>query len=71
MLNFYICKQKKVKFKNFCLKEPLFDNSRLDTELRTMLRERFAIFVNKEEIMGDVMVVNADDLVRQYVYVNK
>ena len=28
---------------------PLFDNPRLDEELRTMLRERFPIFVNKED----------------------
>ncbi len=47
---------------------PLFDNPRLDRELRMMLRERFAIFVGKEGEMedggsSDVMVVHADDLV--------
>ena len=40
---------------------PLFDNQRLDKELRAMLKERFGVFLTKDEDLDPSPVIDRDD----------
>ena len=40
---------------------PLFDNQRLDKELRAMLKERFGVFLTKDEDLDPAPVIDRDD----------